>query len=607
MATISRQLSADQGGLYINKFISGLYSQRNPLFTPTSAMGLQMISRLDSLWDGLNIEISSVMTLQRRPGYPRFCSAAFGSSDYPLAFFSFKNLAGTIKTLADCPTKLVSFTTSAQTTVFSKSGTGQGSMEKVGDTLYYCDGTDADSKKWDQTTASKWGIVGPSVAPTLSFGAGSLSPRSGYTYCYVYKNNTTGHPSNASPRSANTGSLTSQNITVSYTASTDPQVDKIDIYRNDDGGGIFYYLATVANATSTYTDSIPDSGLNNDIIAPLVGNEPPPSGISLVVFYLGRMWVATGNKVYFGSGPDCTNGVPEEAFYNKNNFSFPGKVTALVPISIGLLVFTRDDLYIILGSDLASFYPKKFQANLGVLNQNCVAQDGDLVFIFTSRGQLFELSGENEIGFPIRGKLAAINPANAYLALHRSGDDEGLFISDGSANIYRYSLAMQCWSTKAQPVGGIRSIASIETSTAVWSLVAGRTAGSGYILSRNLTTFQDDGVSYDWNVEIGAIVGAPPGKFATVESVLLETTTAGTYPTVAVRFNEISGTYTTLPNPVPDPPKLPQSSTLHTKRHNIVSATTPLYGAARMRFVYVKISSAATEATRNEILGLAFA
>lgn len=603
MASFTRQISADQGGLYIQKWISGLFSQRNPLFTPTSAMGLQMISRQDALWDGLNIEISSIMTLQRRPGYPRFCSTAFGSSDYPLDFFSFKNLAGTIKTLVDTPTKLVSFTTSAQTTVFSKSGTAQGDMEDVGDMLYYCDGTDADTKKWDQTTASKWGIVAPSVGPTLSFGAGSLSPKSGYRYCCVYKNSTTGHISNASPRSANTGSLTSQNITVSYTASTDPQVDKIDIYRNDDGGSVFYFLAEVNNATSNYTDSTPDTGLNNDIVAPLVGNEPPPSGISLVVFYLGRMWVASGKDLYFGSGPDCTNGVPEEAFYSANVFHFPGKITALVVVSTGLLVFTRDDLYIILGTDLASFYPKKWQSNFGVQNQNCVTQDGDLVFVFTSRGQLFELSGPEEIGFPIRSRLAAMNPANVYLALHRSGDDEGLFISDGSANIYRYSLAMQCWSTKAQPVGGVKALGSIETSNAVWTLLAGRTAGSGYILARNPSNFQDDGSSYAWNVEIGALVGAPLGHVASMESVLIEATTAGTYPTVAIRLNEISGNYVTLPNPVPDPPKMPQSSTLHMKRHYTTAATTPL-AVTQVRFVFVKISSAATEAVKNEITGL---
>lgn len=379
-------------GLYINRFLSGLYTQRSPLFSPISAMGLQAVSRQDAFIDGLNMEISTVLTPTRRPGYPKYCTTAFGASDYPLDFYSFKNLSGTIKLLADCPTQLKSFTTSAQATVFSKSGTAQGSFETVANMVYYCDGTDADTKKWDGTTATKWGITKPAVAPTLSFSAGSLSPFVGYRYCYVYRNSSTGHISTASSRSASTGVQVSKNIGVGYTASGDGQVDKIDIYRNNDGGSIFYFLATVNNGTSTYTDSTADSGLNNDLVAPLTGNDPPPSGVSLVVFHQGRMWVAVNNKVYFGSGPDVTNGVAEESFYSPNVFSFPGKVTAIVSVSVGLLVFTSANAYVIAGDSLATFQHGLWQKNFGVASKNSIAQDGDILFIFTSRGQLFELS-----------------------------------------------------------------------------------------------------------------------------------------------------------------------------------------------------------------------
>ena len=62
-------------------------------------------------------------------------------------------------------------------------------------------------------------------------------------------------------------------------------MDTIEIYRNVDGGSLFYFLADVANPGAgswTYTDSTADSGLNTAIVAPVAhANDAPPSGISL--------------------------------------------------------------------------------------------------------------------------------------------------------------------------------------------------------------------------------------------------------------------------------------------------------------------------------------
>ena len=605
---IKRDLE-NSGGIYINKWQTGVYKQRSPLFVPLSAMGVQILSRLDTLWDGLNVEISSKMTLMRRYGFARYCSTQFGSSDFPLAFYSFKNLSGTIKAMVDTPTKLVWFNTTSQTTVFSKTATTQLSMQKVASTLYVCNGNDNDAKKWDGTTVSKWGITAPSTAATLSFSAGSLSPLSGYQYGYVFKNSTTGHVSTMSPASASTGKQTSKNIGVSGDRSTDAQVDKIDIYRTDDGGTDFFFLAEINNPPSgtwSYTDSTPDTGLNDDIVAPTAhANDPPPSGISLVKFHMGRMWVASGNILYFAGGPDTTNGVPEEAFPPSNKLTFPDQITALASTSLGLLVFTVDDAYIVLGSDTASFYSKKWQQNFGVASQNCVAQDGDLIFVFTSKGQLFQIDTQlTEIGFPIRAQLGAYTPANVYMTLHRSGGDEGLFVSNGSTDVWRYSVAMGSWSPVAQPVGGVNCISSIEVSTGNSRLMMGRTAGSGYILNRDTTVFSDDGTAFSANVVVGSLIVAPPREVTVISSVVLEAMPVGTYPTVSVLLNEISGTFTALPNPVPDPAQLAASTTVLMKRHDLKAAQTPL--PQHVRHLQVKIAFAA-EAAQNEVLGLAVA
>lgn len=606
MSNIKRNLEA--GGMYINRFQTGVWKQRSPLFIPISAQGVQLLGRLDTLWDGTNIEISSKMTLVRRPGFPRYCSAQFGGSDFPIGFYSFKNLSGTIKAMVDTPTKLYWFNTTSQTAVFTKASSAQLSMQKVASTLYVCNGNDSDARKWDGTTVSKWGIVAPTTAPTVSLSTGSLSPLTGYQYGYAFKNSSTGHVSTMSPASASTAKQTNKNFVLAGDRSTDAQVDKVQIYRIDDGGTDYFFLAEINNPTSgtwSYTDSTPDSGLNDDILAAVDhANDPPPTGVSLVKFHMGRHWVASGNILYFAGGPDTTIGVPEEAFPPANNFTFPDQITALASTSMGLLVFTVDDAYVIVGTDLVSFTDKMWQKNFGVPSQNCVCQDGDLLFLFTSKGQVFQIdTALTEIGFPIQAQLGAYTPANVYMTLHRSGADEGLFISNGSSEVWRYSVAMGAWSTVAQPVGGVKCVSSIEVSTANYRVMMGRASTSGYILSRDTNSFVDDGSSYTANVVIGLIL-APPRSVAMVNSVLIDAIPTGTYPTVSVLLNEISGTFIALPNPVPDPPELASSTTIWMKRHDLLAAQTPIPQHAR--HMQVQISFIA-EAAQNEVIGLAVA
>src|SRR6185437_4632334 len=137
-------------------------------------MGLQFVSRLDALIDGLNMEISPIMTLVRRPAYPRFSSVAFGAGDYPLNYYSFQNTSGTIFNLVDTPNKVYQFTATSNTAVLTKRTTARGDFYRVGDYVYYCNGVD--TLFWDGTTWRNWGIAAPTVALTFSLiGAGSLS------------------------------------------------------------------------------------------------------------------------------------------------------------------------------------------------------------------------------------------------------------------------------------------------------------------------------------------------------------------------------------------------------------------------------------------------
>lgn len=560
-------------GIWIQRWMTGLVTQRSPLFTPISAMGLQIISRMDALIDGQNMEISPIMTLIRRPAYPRFSSGAFGAGDYPLNFFSFQNTSGTIYPLADTPNKVYNFSTTMNAAVLTKSGgAGRGDFLRVGDYVYYCNGVDL--LFWNGATWSKWGIVAPSVTPVATPGAGTLNPQTGFQYVYCYVNTVTGHVSAASPVSANTGCVINQNFSVSYTASADPQVNAIWIFRTADGGGLYYFLASVANTTSSYTDSAPDAILNKLIVAPFSPNNAPcPANSSLVTWWDGRPWVASKNLVYWAQGPQTTTGVGEQSFnLSTNFFKLPIQVTGFAPTSQGLLIFTRDMIWAVTGTR-GVYFINPFQFNLGIANPNAVTQDGDLIFFVTTRGQCFTISSSlAEIGQPIRQQIALMNSANVSIAIHRSGQDEGFFVSDGVSKIYRFSMTFGCWSPAAIPVQGAGVIKSIETSTAIWSLLLGATTGAKFIGGRNPANWTDDGGTYTCSSIVGSVIIGPPGSKNNVEAITLSATNTGHYPSVAVMPNEINSAqgigFCNLPNPVSEPPNIPPGSqSLFSMRH----------------------------------------
>ncbi len=623
----------EKDDLYINRFMTGLYSQRSPLFTPMSSMGLQTIQRLDTLFDGADMDLSHNLTLIRRPGFGTYCSAPLTAGDFPQKFFSFKNVAGVTRAMVETPSGVYQFDTGTVTQVIPKSSTTQGSMTKVADQMYYCYGRGSESWKWDGTHLTKWGIDAPALAPTITTESGTLTTvNGGYRYLYVYSNSLTGHISSSSPVSASTLNVQNKYFTLAGPCSTDPQVDYVDIYRTEDGGAVYYACGSVPNVSNTnwaFTDTFTDPDLNTDeVVTPGHSNDPPPFGANLAVFYQNRYFLACGSLLYFSGGPDITNGVPEESFNPSNVFRFPGAITAFAASSQGLLVFTSSDCYVILGNSTLTYYADEWQKNFGVMSQNCVAQDGDLIYVFTTMGQLFQISvssggtSMSEVGFPIQARLAAFDPTKVCMTVHRSGVDEGFFVSNGSTQMYRYSVSMGSWSTPYNPVGGCGAISSIEVTTANYQLLMGRSSGTNTILVRTPNKNNDAGSTYTCWATIGPLVLCAPGQVTTVESILVEMYPRGTYPTISVLLNEIatigfgslgfgegpfglSSSFTALPNPVADPPKLTDSLSVWSKRHYMKAAQSPL-AHSQIRHMQIMLSFA-SEDQPSEVMGIALA
>ena len=338
-------------------------------------------------------------------------------------------------------------------------------------------------------------------------------------------------------------SATSTQFTAFFThANYGPAADSgtatfqaIEVYRIADGGALYYFDGAVTNDAGpvTYTDAVLDTSLDNQEVAPLNHlNDPPPGtsgsvvtgGGTITAYWMGRLWMAVGNKLYFDAGPDCTNGIPEESWPPGNVFQYPGPITGLSPTSEGLLVWGADYISMALGGpQTLSFYPWDLMKGIGIASPNALSQDGDTLSILTTQGRALEinLSGETEIGTYVADLIEdTFLPPTTYVTTHRMGADNGFWLGDGSTNLLRYALSLQAWSTLYKPVGGMKAIRSIETSPGIYRLLAGRSTGGGYILARSYgngnpaaVSRQDDGQNYtNCFVTIGNISLSQPGQ-----------------------------------------------------------------------------------------------
>ena len=127
----------------------------------------------DVLCDGLNTELSTRLTMIRRPGNPKWSSASAGSAFD--TFYSFHESTGTILVMGDTATTVDVLTPSSITSVFTKAATaGESYFQGVNTSLYIGDGVDL--VKYIPSVVNSliggnvfnWGGVAPAVAPTIT-------------------------------------------------------------------------------------------------------------------------------------------------------------------------------------------------------------------------------------------------------------------------------------------------------------------------------------------------------------------------------------------------------------------------------------------------------
>lgn len=186
-----------------------------------------------------------------------------------------------------------------------------------------------------------WGIVAPSVAPTITDNgvAGSL-PAGVYTYYITHLNQSSGHRSNPSPVAQINTTVNHENLLNNIPISLDSQVTAREIWRSVANGTLTFLLAVIAdNTTLTYGDRNQDTLTAQQLPT---DNAPPESTFEDCVGpFDGRMWwcrntaIGTQGRVYFSP-----QGRPEsvEGFLDVSN---PDDATQKLSIWNGLWVTTN--------------------------------------------------------------------------------------------------------------------------------------------------------------------------------------------------------------------------------------------------------------------------
>ena len=415
-------------------------------------------------------------------------------------------------------------------------------------------------------------------------------------YGYAYKNSNTNDVGEMSPASSPITIAEGAQVVIQGISAPNPPVDTIVIYRTAQGGSTYFYLDEIPNPGAgvvwTYTDTKTDDELNTEIQAQVNGEGTPlPQGAGPIEYHLGRLFVGVGNVVYVSTGPDAiVSGSSGQAGFN-TTFTAQSKIIRFWVTTLGLIVFTVRDSYIILGSatDNDPLYMIKFIPRLPLLSYDCLAEQNTTAFLFLGTRVIVALdpsSGILEASFQISNIVQHYNPKSSYLTYHSEAPGENaLYLADGISRWNRMAPTSAPesganWSVTATIVNGFSAVQSVEVDVGVWRLLLGPSATDQHIRYRDLTLNQDNGAFYPAWATFGSIVMASPGQLAAIAFITLDSEAIGTPAALSVLMNEINPSvvpFESLKRTRQDPPLLPPSGTLYSDRFSLLQKQNPVW------------------------------
>ena len=440
-----------------------------------------------------------------------------------------------------------------------------------------------------------WVCAGPGV--TLAYG--------NVSYCYAWEG-IDGSVSTASPLAVIPngvlGTAGGYSVTLAGLTPVDPQCILIDIFRTAQGGATPLLLTKIPNpfpgvaGTWTFTDTLPDSALNEFEIAPIDhANDPAPPGATAPTLHLQRVFMLLGSKAIWSGGPDTLVGNGYTAFPPANVMDFGELLTKSMSLTTNqgaaLVIVGTANSYAILGNatPAAPLTPVKWMEGVGALSYDAITVVGSTPYIYTNNKKFVSLdpsAGYVEAGFPIGDQLDVtttggfngkiFDPALSYVTWYeKKSGDSAIYLANGAGQWFRYSPVASpesgyLWSPLGAITGGGSAMQAVETSTGKFDLLIGP-AVNGPILKRDTSINNDNGALYPSSMTMGNIVLCESGEVAEVAHIGLDSMKEGDRPTVGMLYGEIKTTanidFDTLVYTSVDPPTLDESETLYSDRY----------------------------------------
>ena len=605
--------------LHTNRIFTGLWTNRNVLRDAATSDYQEKygMSRQDSILGGFNSEISSRLTLVRRSG-----NSVYNGNTVPPVnrFYSFitqgSNGVSSIRVIADTTNAIYDVTAPNVTLLKTKDpfGSGPAFFLGVGNTLYWSEGFTQWQWFFPNGQIYPWGIAREqviqilSVTPTAPPATATLNVQ----YGYAFRNSITNDISNMSNASAIVAVADGYQVQIQGRTTTQLGADKIVIYRTAQGGSTFFQRDEIDMPTGTiffqYTDTIDDTELNIFLQAQRQGEGTPLAGlITCLGYHVGRIFAAKNNVVCVSSGPDAiVSGSSGNAGFD-TFFTAQSPITRFWPCSLGMVVFTVRDAYIILGSgtDADPLYMVTFIEQLPLLHFDAFTVNKTTPMLMMGNNMVVALdpsAGIVEVGFPIADRFEEeFNPALAYVTYHsQSSRESALYVANGSGYWYRMNQNNapeqgSAWSPRAN-IAGMGCVQSVEITPGIFRLLWSGTA-PGPIMMRDVNARTDNGVAYPAETDFGSIVMAQPGQLAAISFITLESRRVGTRAGLALLLGEISGDFEELKRTRQDPTNLPPSTTLFSDRYHFAQNQ----NTAWCRHFQMRISWPAEDAA-NELL-----
>ncbi len=186
-------------------------------------------------------------------------------------------------------------------------------------------------------------------------------------------------PSDPVPINVNGGYVQIDNIP----QPTDTRVTHIRIYRMEEGATTYMLVDEIPVGTTSYLDTVNTEDLGQAIDS--LNNDHPPSNINYIIALHDKLFLATGNKMYFSKTGQI------EAFPVEYYIGLDSDIAGFGIVNENLVILTLKRIYTLYGVDETNFVLKVSDSVVGAKHNS--VQDVGSAVMFTSEDGIYVTTG----------------------------------------------------------------------------------------------------------------------------------------------------------------------------------------------------------------------